>query len=136
MNKFLDHTKPEINSRMGYKPDRKKTGGLSMARKPMEEIPATWSSQINLDWRPNMTYSMDFQKDQGACGSCWAVATTSALEAHADIHFGVSVPLSEQELVSCTPNLLHCGGKGGCDGATAELAFGSLQTQGGIVMDN
>ena len=25
--------------------------------------------------------------------------------------------------MSCTPNLQHCGGDGGCSGATAELAF-------------
>jgi len=137
MNKFLDHTKPEINQRLGYKPDKKKSGGkgVSMARKPMEDIPSSWSSVINLDWRPNMTYSVDFNKDQGACGSCWAVSTTSALEAHADIHFGVSVPLSEQEVVSCTPNLHHCGGSGGCDGATAELALDYLAGKGGIAMD-
>jgi len=137
MNKFLDQTKPEINVRLGYKPNKKNGGSkhVSMARKPMEEIPSTWNSGINLDWRPNMTYSLDFNKDQGACGSCWAVACTSALEAHADIHFGVSVPLSEQELVSCTPNLHHCGGAGGCDGATAELALDFATEKGGVAME-
>ena len=27
------------------------------------------------------------------------------------------------QLVGCVPNTRHCGGGGGCDGATAELAF-------------
>merc|ERR1719333_547977 len=133
MNKFLDQTKPEIKARLGYKPAKgKQAKSLSLARKPLESIPDTWSSQINLDWRPNMTYSIDFNKDQGACGSCWAVATTSALEAHADVHFGISVPLSEQQLVSCTPNPQHCGGTGGCGGATAELALDYLHKAGGL----
>merc|ERR1719316_1108173 len=70
-----------------------------------------------------MRYSIKFQKDQGACGSCWAVAATSALEAMMDIKYNVSLPLSVQEMVSCTPNPHKCGGSGGCDGATAELAL-------------
>lgn len=31
--------------------------------------------------------------------------------------------LSEQYLLECTPDPLQCGGKGGCDGATMELAY-------------
>jgi hypothetical protein len=27
------------------------------------------------------------------------------------------------QLVDCSPNLEHCGGTGGCEGSTAELAF-------------
>merc|ERR1719487_1866535 len=102
----MDQTKTEIKSRLGYKPV--KDSSLKMARKPMGAIPDSWSSEIALDWRPNMTYSVDFQKDQGACGSCWAVAAASGVEAHADVHFGLSVPVSAQQLVSCTPNPRHC----------------------------
>jgi len=137
MNKFLDQTKPEIKARLGYKPVKK--SGANFARKaskPLEAIPDSWSSGISLDWRPNMTYSAEFFQDQGACGSCWATATTSALEAHADVHFGMSVPLSAQELVSCTPNERHCGGTGGCEGATAELALEFLEKNGGITSDD
>ena len=31
--------------------------------------------------------------------------------------------LAPQQLVSCSPNPQHCGGTGGCDGSTQELAF-------------
>jgi cathepsin L len=34
-----------------------------------------------------------------------------------------SVVLSPQHILECTPNPKHCGGTGGCEGATAELAF-------------
>jgi cathepsin L len=64
-------------------------------------------------------------RDQGGCGSCWAIASSTVLEAHSEIH--VPQPalrsFSTQELVSCVPNYNMCGGKGGCDGATVELAF-------------
>ena len=35
-----------------------------------------------------------------------------------------------QELVSCMPNNDECGGVGGCQGATAELAFDYLAQYG------
>jgi len=138
MNKFLDQTKDEIKNRLGYRPVKKSPGAnfARKAAKPMEAIPNTWNSGISLDWRPNMTYSQEFFQDQGACGSCWATATTSAIEAHADVHFGMSVPLSVQELVSCTPNERHCGGTGGCEGATAELALDFLESRGGIAAED
>jgi len=40
------------------------------------------------------------------------------------------------ELVQCTPNHHHCGGAGGCSGATAELAFQFVKACGlGILKD-
>lgn len=38
--------------------------------------------------------------------------------------------LSPQQLVSCSPNPKHCGGSGGCDGSTQELAFAYTETAG------
>lgn len=42
--------------------------------------------------------------------------------------------LSVQEIVSCAPNPLHCGGIGGCAGATAEVAMDYVM-QHGIVQE-
>jgi len=61
-------------------------------------------------------------KDQGGCGSCWAVATANVLDAHSEI-YGSGHKFSAQELVNCVPNPHECGGAGGCDGATIELAL-------------
>jgi len=61
-------------------------------------------------------------QNQGGCGSCWAVAAATALEAHAEIA-GKHRTFSAQELVECVENPYNCGGSGGCSGATAELAF-------------
>jgi len=62
-------------------------------------------------------------KNQGPCGSCWAVATASVLEGHVEINSGIDRTFSAQQMVSCTPNPRDCGGDGGCKGATAELAM-------------
>lgn len=61
-------------------------------------------------------------RNQGGCGSCWAIATATVLEGHAEIH-GKPRTFSAQQIVSCTPNPRECGGQGGCRGATAELGM-------------
>mmetsp|Transcript_126088 Transcript_126088/g.228874 ORF Transcript_126088/g.228874 Transcript_126088/m.228874 type:complete len:444 (-) Transcript_126088:42-1373(-) len=69
---------------------------------------------------------------QGECGSCWAVAATAAIQLQAvrntDGRF--QEILSPQNVLSCTPNPFECGGKGMCDGATAELGLQWLESTG------
>jgi len=62
-------------------------------------------------------------RDQGSCGSCWAVATMSALEAHHEIYNKEPRTFSAQQIIECTLNPRACGGTGGCEGATVELGM-------------
>merc|ERR1719486_1577029 len=64
-----------------------------------------------------------YVKNQADCGSCWAIASSTVLEAHNEIANGKHKIFSTQQIVDCTPNPRHCGGDGGCKGATAELAM-------------
>jgi len=68
-------------------------------------------------------------RDQGGCGSCWAVATANVLDAHSEI-YKKGRKFSAQELVNCVPNPHKCGGTGGCAGATVELALQWMQNHG------
>jgi len=77
--------------------------------------------------------SMNTILDQGQCGSCWAVAVATTLRAHSEI-YGEHKLFSAQQIVSCTPNPHKCGGTGGCDGATAELAM-DYALENGLVDD-
>jgi len=61
--------------------------------------------------------------DQGSCGSCWAVASATVLQAHAEIYTQKTRTFAVQEMVNCIPNPQECGGQGGCRGATMELAM-------------
>jgi cathepsin L len=81
-------------------------------------------------WRKLQTASRI--PNQGACGSCWALTAMSVLEAHYEIYADKKNPknFSAQELVSCVQNSKHCGGKGGCDGATVELAMDYVMAKG------
>lgn len=95
---------------------------LGIHLEPVEDLPRS------VDWRTKGVTTPI--KNQGMCGSCWAFASTAVLESHVAIQTGVLYDLSPQELVSCAPNREHCGGTGGCAGATAELAFDLVKTHG------
>merc|ERR1719460_3568798 len=69
-------------------------------------------------------------RNQADCGSCWAIAAATVLEGHAEIYSGKPRTFSAQQIVMCTPNPRHCGGDGGCKGATAELAMEYVMKHG------
>lgn len=69
--------------------------------------------------------------DQGGCGSCWAVAAAAVIQLHAAANYeDFDTVLSPQSILACTPNKMECGGQGGCQGATPELAFQWVKDQG------
>lgn len=69
--------------------------------------------------------------DQGGCGSCWALATSSMLEGRFEVaNQGSGRTFSAQQLVDCVPNPRSCGGTGGCQGATVELAMSYIEKKG------
>jgi len=83
----------------------------------------------SVDWRTKNVVSP--VKNQGGCGSCWAFAATETIESNVAMNTGKAPPLlSTQNMVSCTPNPQHCGGTGGCDGATAELGMEYVKQKG------
>jgi len=69
-------------------------------------------------------------RNQGNCGSCWAVSAAEAIEAQLQRNGHKDVSVSPQAFVDCVPNPHHCGGSGGCDGATGELAFALTRDYG------
>ena len=82
----------------------------------------------SVDWRDKGAISD--VKNQGQCGSCWAFATTEMIESYTQINSGQLVELSTQQVTSCTPNPVNCGGHGGCQGSIAQLGFTYIQLFG------
>jgi C1A family cysteine protease len=77
----------------------------------------TTAAPATLDWRNEggINYVSPV-KNQGSCGSCWAFATTAALESQVMIfQKGLLIDLSEQLLVSCS-------GAGSCSGGSSATA--------------
>ena len=69
-------------------------------------------------------------KNQGGCGSCWAFSATESIESNVALATGKLPVLAPQELVDCVTNPKHCGGTGGCEGATQPLGFAYVKSHG------
>ncbi|CAE7351376.1 cpl-1 [Symbiodinium natans] len=129
LNKFADITDSEYRAMLGYR-----RMGWTPASSAIIKGGSSFLQMDTLaasrDWRELKSGS--FLRVQGGCGSCWAVAATGALEMHAELHKKLPSPkrLSFSQLLDCTPNPKHCGGDGGCSGATAELAFQYVHDHG------
>ena len=96
----------------------------------LEDLPA------EVDWRTEGAVTS--VRDQGMCGSCWAFASSSAMASYAKIGAMEHdlLELSPQQLVSCAPNPLQCGGTGGCAGSIEPLAFSYVSLFGAITEDD
>lgn len=94
---------------------------------------ASWWNPDSIDWRTKNVVTP--VKNQGGCGSCWAFSATETLESAYAIASGNLIELAPQTYVNCVKNPKSCGGTGGCEGATMELAF-DLSAQTGIASES
>jgi cathepsin L len=87
-----------------------------------------------VDWREQNVVTP--VKNQGGCGSCWAFSAIEVVESHYAIAAKLDSPvlLAPQAYVNCVQNPNKCGGSGGCQGATMELAF-NLTAEVGVPLE-
>jgi C1A family cysteine protease len=108
---------------------RKRLGAKSSYGSPASEniyYAPLLTAPNSLDWRSNGGNFVTPVRDQGYCGSCWAFASTAALESKILITTsqpGVDINLAEQILVSCS-------GVGDCDGGYMSSAATYLRNTG------
>jgi len=86
----------------------------------------------SIDWREKGAVTE--VKNQGGCGSCWAFSATETMESAYQVATGKLLVLAPQTYVNCVKNPNSCGGTGGCEGATMELAF-NMTAQTGIALE-
>jgi len=127
VNKFADFTEEEFRGMLGHR--RLAHSGNAISSSFVELQQGAPLAQ-SVDWSAKLSASIH-PKDQGGCGSCWAVATAGALETHAEIvGNGTAAEVSFEQLVDCVENPQECGGTGGCGGATSELAMEYIKMHG------
>jgi len=131
VHQFMDWSPEELKTLHGYKPSRIR----SLTRMTALQTHARITSHSVAHTNMTLLDSFDSPdspaiRNQGMCGSCWAISAVEALEAQL-LKNGEAAPrLSAQALVDCVPNPQHCGGTGGCDGATGELAYAFTRDHG------
>ncbi|CAG9799864.1 unnamed protein product [Chironomus riparius] len=67
----------------------------------------TTAARVAVDWRTQYTQDV---VNQGACGSCWAFATASTIEAFNEIRGRGKTAISQQNIVDCDTVDYGCGG--------------------------
>lgn len=132
LNKYADYTEEEFQGMLGHRLSRRSREADAPA--PLRALsflqtqPEVELAQT-VDWRQKLNVSRNAD-DQGACGSCWAVAAAGAVQTHLEMSGHDALAVSYEQLVDCVPNPDICGGSGGCNGATSELAFEYMETHG------
>jgi len=124
INKFTDMTDVEYNATLvggslgGFK--QSAASDSDDLRQPRQDTQSVLKNLPgHVDWREQGIITP--VKDQGWCGSCWAFAATESIESYAAINNGTLLELSSQQMTSCTPFPMQCGG--GCNGSWPGLGF-------------
>jgi cathepsin L len=131
---FMDWTPAERKRLNGYKPSHARARVPALATADLQTSARAFG-RMNLSWGDSgdSAYENDGppMRNQGDCGSCWAISAVEAVEAQLQRSGSYGGErLSAQALVDCVPNPRHCGGSGGCDGATGELAYEYMRDKG------
>lgn len=135
INQFSDRVQEEMKEFYGWRP--RPLGGIlprSMGLLQREQKGDDRATQLVDDTPEEKSWSLwatspKRVRRQG-CGNCWAAATVQMLEAHYELWRHQNRTFSLSELTNCTPNPFACGGTGGCNGATVELALGHVMLNG------
>jgi cathepsin L len=132
INHLSDWTDAERKRLNGRIPDAQ-----AQPSQPLFEAkaPENFKAPASIDYTQSYPPVLTAVKDQGQCGSCWAHAATESIESQWAMSNNELFVLSQQQITSCTPNPNKCGGSGGCNGATAELAFDYITQAGGITQE-
>ncbi|HEX9157406.1 MAG TPA: C1 family peptidase, partial [Syntrophales bacterium] len=126
-NSMTQLSPAERRARLGLKKPDMPIGAemMVMAEPPIVGAPPS------LDWRNNSGNFVTPVRNQGGCGSCWAFATTAALESsvlRAENSPGIDLNLSEQVLVSCGTS--GSNDAGSCGGGRIDYASDYIQNIG------
>ena len=124
LNRFADLTNEEYRSMyLGTRTAAKRRSSNKISDRYAFRVGDSLPESV--DWRKKG--AVVEVKDQGSCGSCWALSTIAAVEGINKIVTGGLISLSEQELVDCDTSYNE-----GCNGGLMDYAFEFIINNGGI----
>jgi cathepsin L len=132
INHFSDLTEEEMQASKGLHRGLMNLQKLKQNRlaSAPEDISLLAHLPRSVDWRDHNVVTA--VKDQGKCGSCWTFATAELIESSVALATGELHDLSPQQIVSCAPNPDGCGGTGGCEGGTVQVAIDHITSVAGL----
>ena len=129
MNHFGDFLPSEIAALHGLRKDldRSQRGDLRAAT---FIAPEGFEAPTEIDWRSRGAVTE--VRDQGKCGSCYAMAATGSLEGQHFRKTGKLITLSVQQIVDCVNKYEERSSEDGCGGGNEEMTFKYIQDTKGI----
>lgn len=129
VNHLADRTEEELQQLRGWRGFARRSGGSARSSQSLLSVSQSKQAALPEQFSWGNLNAITSNSNQGGCGSCWAFATITMMNAVDEIA-GNGRRFSEQDLVDCVPNPYHCGGSGGCTGATVELAMNWIAKYG------
>ncbi len=115
----------EVRARTGYvPPSREAWDALPKFSPPPANVFGADITDPVFDWRE--LGAVTEIRNQLLCGSCWAFAAIAQIESQILIHDGVTMDLSEQQMIDCNTT-----GKD-CDGGNQYAAYDVLRSSGAV----
>eukprot|EP00461_Guttulinopsis_vulgaris_P003699 UN03700 len=133
INKFSHMTEEEFYKQ--YTGEFVHPEGLKAVAQPNpDDLIASQDFPESIDWDARNFMPREI-RNQGSCGSCYAHQGLSVLEFYLKAKAGKEIILAPQQPVDCFVNERHCGGTGGCHGATGALIMGEYASKYGIMQE-
>ncbi|KAI1723660.1 papain family cysteine protease domain-containing protein [Ditylenchus destructor] len=130
LNHLADVPRSYIRMRNNYRVESNKTKIDGMPRIMNTQNPLTTLDQRKKRETPDSSDYMRYMspiRNQGNCGSCWAISAAAALESHYQMALEIeSIQLSPQQLLDCAID------HDGCQGASVKKAFRYAKRNNGI----
>jgi len=124
VNKFADLSPSEFSARLGMK-------GFKSANIPKAPVAAPRAAAPPSSWDWRTKGGITGQKNEGQCGSCWAMTVAMAIESAYMVHKGKTnqQPLSTQQIIDCDTT------DQGCNGGMPTTAYQYVVGAGGLETD-
>merc|ERR1740133_853258 len=110
VNKLSDWNERELKALRGWDGSAQPEGGGSTRSIAKHSAFLQQGSELPTEKMWTNLATAQHIRNQGDCGSCWAIAASTVLEGHSEIYRGVARTFSAEQIIECTPNPKHCGG--------------------------
>jgi hypothetical protein len=104
VNKLFDWTEAELQTLRGWDGSMRPEGGGTKRSVQKHSAFLQQGSDLPKEKMWTSLATAKHIRNQGDCGSCWAIAVSTVLEGHVEIFKGTPRTFSAEQIIECTPN--------------------------------